>query len=111
MRFSTLGTHMTRPSRPGGKTGKTKGRSARPEKRKVTRTTRRVAPAATRIKRSVSGPRNELKTAREQQAATAGILKVIAGSPADVQPVFDAIASSANRLIGAFSTAVHRVID
>ncbi|MBR0693460.1 GAF domain-containing protein [Bradyrhizobium lablabi] len=53
----------------------------------------------------------ELKEAREQQAATADILKVIASSPSDVQPVFDAIASNANRLIGGYSTAVHRVID
>src|SRR5262249_18488842 len=32
-------------------------------------------------------------------------------SPSDTQPVFDAIASSANRLIDGFSTAVYRVID
>jgi GAF domain-containing protein len=38
-------------------------------------------------------------------------LKVIASSPSDVQPVFEAIASTANRLIGGFSTAVYRVID
>jgi signal transduction histidine kinase len=46
-----------------------------------------------------------------QQAATAEILKIIAGAPSDVQPVFEAIAASANRLIGGFSTAVYRVID
>ena len=54
---------------------------------------------------------NETKEALERQTATADILKVIAGSPDDVQPVFDAIASSARRLIGGFSTAVHLVID
>jgi signal transduction histidine kinase len=54
---------------------------------------------------------NETKQALERQTATADILKVIASSPNDVQPVFEAIASSANRLIGGFSTAVHLVID
>jgi GAF domain-containing protein len=54
---------------------------------------------------------NETKQALERQTATADILKVIASSPSDVQPVFDAIASSAKRLIGGFSTAVHLVID
>jgi signal transduction histidine kinase len=46
----------------------------------------------------------------EQQIATDGILKVIAGSPSDVQPVFDAIAASANRLIAGFSATVMRFI-
>ncbi|WP_442894597.1 GAF domain-containing protein [Bradyrhizobium sp. AZCC 1588] len=54
---------------------------------------------------------NETQEALERQTATADILKVIASSPSDVQPVFDAIADSANRLIGGFSAAVFRYID
>ena len=101
---------MARPSRTGGKKSEAKARDAGPAKgRKTAKPKRHIVPATTRVKRrSVSGSGTDLKEAREQQAATAEILKVIASSPDDVQPVFEAIASSANRLIGGFSTAVMR---
>src|SRR6185503_6603454 len=54
---------------------------------------------------------NQTNQALERQTATAEILKVIASSPDDVQPVFDAIASSSNRLIGSLSTAVFLIED
>ena len=103
---------MARPSRTGGKTSEAKARNASPAKgRKTTKTKPRIAPAATRVKRrSVSDPSKDLKEAREQQAATAEILKVIASSPTDVQPVFEAIVANADRLIGGFSTGVYRFV-
>ena len=50
---------------------------------------------------------NEIREALERQTATADILKVIASSPDDVQPVFDAIADQSNRLLNGLSTAVY----
>ena len=54
---------------------------------------------------------NETREALERQTATADILKVIASSPSDVQPVFEAIAESSKRLLGGFSATVFRFVD
>src|SRR5262245_16469535 len=64
-------------------------------------------------KRSRSLPRQgsskaELTAAREQQAATAEILRLISSSPDDAQPVFDAIARHALRLCDGLNVLVVR---
>jgi len=61
-------------------------------------------------KTGASSAKQQLADALAREAATADILKAIASSPTDVQPVFDAIVYSAKRLIGGFSALVSRVI-
>jgi hypothetical protein len=52
----------------------------------------------------------ELAEAREQQAATRDILRVISSSPTDLQPVFDTIAANALRLCDATFSVVVRFV-
>src|SRR5215510_5812890 len=58
---------------------------------------------------SVDKLRRELAEAREQQAATAGILAAISSSPADLPRVFAEIAASAARLCDASNVLIGRL--
>ena len=51
----------------------------------------------------------DLTEALDQQTATSEILRVIAGSPTDVQPVFAAVAASAARLCDAFDATIFQI--
>src|SRR5262245_5985447 len=50
-----------------------------------------------------------LTETQEQRTATAEILRVIASSPTDLQPVLDAVARSAERLCETVDAAIFRV--
>ena len=61
-----------------------------------------------RLFKELQDRNRQLTEALQQQTATSEILRVIASSPTDLQPVFDAIVGSAARLCDATFAALHR---
>ena len=99
---------MRRRSRAGGEPVKTRRHKAVPRKRgNAPKASVRGSPPAGQETEAALF-RRERDEAREQQKATAEILRVIRTSPADVQPVFETIVRNAVSLCGSLYANVFR---
>src|SRR5438067_8344809 len=100
---------MKRCFRVGGQTDKGQRRKAvAPKGAKAAKVVNRCGFSSTAQETEVGRLRRELQEALEQRTASSEVLRVISGSPADVQAVFDMMVASAVRLCGARMGAVFR---
>ena len=101
---------MRRRSRAGGEPVKTRRRKTAVRKRgNAPKIARHRGSSAAGLQAEVALFKRERDEAREQQKATAEILRVIRTSPADVQPVFETIVRNAVSLCGSLYANVFRL--
>jgi hypothetical protein len=62
-----------------------------------------------KLKKIISTQAQEIREGAEQQKATSAILRVIASSPTDIQPVLDALAESPARLCEVTDAQINRL--
>src|SRR5205807_307251 len=60
-------------------------------------------------RREIAHARERLVEAMKQQTATSGVLRIISSSPAEIQPVLDAVAENAARLCDANNAVIFRL--
>jgi two-component system, NtrC family, sensor kinase len=100
---------MRRRSRAGGERAKSQRHKAvTPKRRSAPKTVRNRGASIAGRETEVARLARERDEAREQQKATAEILRVIRMSPADVQPVFETIVRNAVTLCGSLYANVFR---
>ena len=103
----SLGEAMRRRNKTGGKAAKTQRRKTL-KRRNAPKILQRGISLATGEETNVGQLTRELAEAREREAATSEVLKVISSSPGELEPVFNAMLENATRICEAKFGTLYR---